>query len=98
MYFSQISLFEIAIKLKVGKLPQVLGSLTELIDHLILNNFSLLNLETSHILAYEKIPLFLEHRDPFDRILTAQGIVEGLPIVTIDPQFQQYSDLVKVVW
>lgn len=97
-FFSQISLFEIAIKLKIGKMPGATGSVKELFDLAIQNDFTLLNLENKHIQAYDQVPLFQEHRDPFDRILIAQAISEGLPIITIDEKFNLYSDQVRIVW
>jgi PIN domain nuclease of toxin-antitoxin system len=36
------------------------------------------------------------HRDPFDRLITAQALAEGLPVVSVDSQFDAYG--VKRVW
>jgi len=46
------------------------------------------------LIAYENLPL--HHRDPFDRMLIAQGIKEELPIITADRNFQNYS--VRTIW
>ncbi len=46
------------------------------------------------LLAPESLPS--HHRDPFDRMLVAQGQVESLPIVTSDPQIRQYG--VETIW
>ncbi len=51
-------------------------------------------MELSHVLRVESLPN--HHRDPFDRILIAQNLMEKLPIVTADPLIAQYS--VEVIW
>jgi PIN domain nuclease of toxin-antitoxin system len=47
-----------------------------------------------HVLRIESLPI--HHREPFDRVLIAQSIEEGWPIVTADPLFERYS--VDVIW
>jgi PIN domain nuclease of toxin-antitoxin system len=47
-----------------------------------------------HVLRTESLPR--HHRDPFDRLLIAQSIEQGWPIVTADPVFARYS--VDVIW
>ena len=98
IYFSQISLFEVAIKQAVGKLPDLKVNIEELYNQAIKADFKFLPLENRHILSYSQVPLYQNHKDPFDRILVAQAISENLPIITIDPKFKSYSDLVKVIW
>ena len=68
---SQVSLFEIAIKLKIGKLPSFRITLDELIQQVDSDNFQLLGMTNSHLIAYDKIPFFEDHRDPFDRLILA---------------------------
>jgi PIN domain nuclease of toxin-antitoxin system len=58
------------------------------------NAIKLLPVELLHILNLESLPL--HHRDPFDRMLIAQAVVEGLPILSRDPLFAQYA--VQVLW
>lgn len=53
-----------------------------------------LAIRTSHVLALGRLPEL--HKDPFDRILVAQAIVERMPLVTKDSRLQQYG--VAVVW
>jgi PIN domain nuclease of toxin-antitoxin system len=48
----------------------------------------------AHVLTAESLPL--HHRDPFDRLLIAQATVEGVPIVTGDPEFRRYA--IRVLW
>jgi len=88
------SIWEILIKVESGKLnlprpaaPYVLSRLAE-------NGIKSLPISLDHLLALERLPM--HHRDPFDRLLIAQSIEEGWPIVTADPWFTRYP--VEVIW
>ncbi|HVE97312.1 MAG TPA: type II toxin-antitoxin system VapC family toxin [Pseudonocardiaceae bacterium] len=82
---SVASLWELAIKQSVGKL-KVDGDLRE---HLTLQSFSELPVLGEHALAVRDLPL--HHRDPFDRLLIAQAMCEGLTVVTSDRAFAAYD-------
>ena len=58
------------------------------------NNIELLPIGLAHISQLEKLPP--HHKDPFDRIIIAQAIVEDLVIVSIDGAFADYA--VPVIW
>jgi PIN domain nuclease of toxin-antitoxin system len=68
IFVSQISFLEIAIKQKIGKLPELDLPIASLANRAEQDGFNLLMLQTHHIDAYHAIPLFPDHRDPFDRI------------------------------
>lgn len=91
---SIVSIWEILIKVQTGKLnfPQPAGAyvLGQLAD----NRIETLPVTLNHLLAFEKLPL--HHRDPFDRMLIAQSMEEGWPIITADRDFQKYP--VRVIW
>lgn len=70
IFVSQTSLFEIEIKQKIGKLPELPLSIQELAERIEQDNFNLLEITTDQLTAYNSIPLLEEHRDPFDRLLT----------------------------
>ncbi len=93
-YVSVASIWEMAIKSSIGKLNfQV--TFEELISNqLAINGYEILSLELSHIFQLANLPLI--HKDPFDRIMIAQAITENIPIVSIDPHFQNYP--VTVIW
>ncbi|MDM8569491.1 type II toxin-antitoxin system VapC family toxin [Thiotrichales bacterium HSG1] len=94
VYLSMVSLWEIQIKYQLGKL-QLDVSLPEMIEEQCLHNgIRILPIEQKHIFELSKLPFF--HKDPFDRLLIAQAMVEQIPIVTADSLFTQYS--VEVVW
>ena len=57
---------------------------------------SLLSLEGTHVDTYARLPEFEDHRDPFDRMLIAQAMSEGMILVSGDGRFKSYD--VEVVW
>ena len=58
------------------------------------NSIDLLPIKLVHLSALLELPL--HHRDPFDRLIIAQGIKENIPIISGDKIFQQYP--VEVIW
>jgi PIN domain nuclease of toxin-antitoxin system len=82
-------LFEIALKHRLGKLPlpTPFGALFP--SHLVAEDVHLLPLEASHIEPLTTLPL--HHRDPFDRLLVATALVEGLTLVSADAAFDSYG-------
>ena len=97
IFVSQVSLFEIAIKQKIGKLPEFPLTITLLAERIEQDNFNLLPITTNHIGAYGSIPLLEDHRDPFDRLLLAIALSENIPIISSDANFAYYSSLIQFV-
>ncbi|MCX6935728.1 MAG: type II toxin-antitoxin system VapC family toxin [Verrucomicrobia bacterium] len=94
IYFSLVSLWEIAIKRSMGKL-RLEGTLEDFSLSLeARHGFRLLPLEVPHLSRMEKLPR--EHGDPFDRMLIAQAIEIGATAVTNDPHWKKYQ--VKIRW
>lgn len=98
IFVSTASFFEIAIKLKTGKFINSFASLDLIIQKTRENQIDTLPLSSYHTVFYDKIPLNENHRDPFDRILLAVAISEGMSLISIDEKFSLYSDLVNIVW
>jgi len=96
--FSQVSLFEITIKRKIGKLPALFATIEEIYQQAISDGFIFLNIQNQHIYNYNEIILLEDHRDPFDRLLIATANVEDSTIISSDEKFRLYSDTVKVIW
>ncbi len=94
LWWSVVSLWEAIQKAQVGKLSLPLPAGPMLTGELSSNHVRLLPVSLSHVLRVEELPL--HHRDPFDRLLIAQSIEEGWPIVTADPWFARYP--VDVIW
>lgn len=87
--FSVVSIWEMQIKLSLGKL-QLKTALPELVeDEVKQNKIELLPLDLSHIYALSNLPN--HHRDPFDRLLIAQAKSEELVIISIDEKFDGYD-------
>ena len=88
------SLWEIAIKSSIGRLDLEL-SIEQLVkEQIAANGIEILNINTQHIAVVANLPLY--HRDPFDRLIIAQAMVEQLPIVGVDKAFDSYS--VRQLW
>jgi PIN domain nuclease of toxin-antitoxin system len=85
---SPASYWEIAIKISIGKyyLPESLEDFFE--RELATNAFRILAIEPRHVVPLTSLPFY--HRDPFDRLLVAQAIVESIPIVSSDPVLDNY--------
>jgi PIN domain nuclease of toxin-antitoxin system len=80
---SLVSIWEIAIKVNIGKLRLQVG-----LDEIIPPDTTLLDLTLAHALHYQALPL--HHRDPFDRMLIAQAQAENLSLMTDDSRFPRY--------
>lgn len=93
-FWSIASIWEALIKTQVGKLPLPVPTGPYLISKMTANGVSVLSIQLEHVLRVEQLPM--HHRDPFDRMLIAQALEEGLPIITADPLFSKYP--VEVIW
>lgn len=94
LHFSIVSLWELSMKIANGKLRTIGSSIGYLHDSLGEYGIQLLPLRYNHVLCAES--LSAHHRDPFDRMLIAQTIEEGLSVLTDDVHFRRYP--VKIVW
>jgi PIN domain nuclease of toxin-antitoxin system len=94
VFVSAASGWEIAIKVRLGRLT--LPDIPErfIPEQLRLNAMQSLPILLSHALHVHSLPDY--HRDPFDRILVAQSQLENLPIVSADPLIAHYA--VQVIW
>jgi len=91
---SIVSLWELTIKVGLGKLKLSI-SLQQLQQKIsVSRNFKVLNIEFEHLNTLQTLPR--HHSDPFDRMLISQAITEGLTIVSADQHFSSYP--VNVSW
>lgn len=93
-FLSAASLWEIAIKISLGKLSLNQKYETFIPRHLALNGIGLLNISLEHTVAVATLPF--HHRDPFDRLLAVQSKIESMIFVSADPVFDAYG--VQRVW
>ena len=94
LLLSVASVWEMQIKLQLGKLKLGLP-LKELVEgQQQTNKIEVLSVKLEHVLALDK--LSPHHKDPFDRLLIAQAHVEEAVLISKDPVFTKYT--VKVIW
>jgi PIN domain nuclease of toxin-antitoxin system len=92
---SPASYWEIAIKVRLNKLD-LRSSYDDdfMYRGIVGNDFEILPIEPRHSSLLTSLPL--HHKDPFDRFLVAQSLVEGAPLVSVDAQLDLYG--VKRLW
>jgi PIN domain nuclease of toxin-antitoxin system len=94
VFVSAASHWEIAIKISTGKL-KLAESFLDFVQHAITDNgFSIVPIETRHTAQLTTLPY--HHRDPFDRLMVAQAIVETMPIISVDPALDSYA--IRRIW
>jgi PIN domain nuclease of toxin-antitoxin system len=93
LYLSVASLWEITIKLNIGKL-KIGHTIADVYTLLTQLKISILPIEQADLEQY--VGLALHHRDPFDRLLIAQAIEHQLTLVSADHAFSAYP--VKLLW
>jgi PIN domain nuclease of toxin-antitoxin system len=92
LIFSAASIWEVAIKCRLGR-DDFRVDLRLLRRGLLDNNYSELPVTSEHAVALDRLPSI--HKDPFDRILVAQAIVEGIALLTVDPVLAQYGGPIR---
>ena len=93
-YVSSASALEMAIKVRIGRLPQMEARLSDFDQGVRGDGFYHLYVRDDH--AIRAGLLEGEHKDPFDRTIAAQGMIERLPIITRDPAFAAFG--CEVIW
>lgn len=88
LYLSAVVAWEIAIKQAVGKLPVPPGLRTWIPQQVEAMQLTPLPVTIAHALGVAALPR--HHADPFDRLLVAQAIAEGLSLVTADQRLERY--------
>jgi PIN domain nuclease of toxin-antitoxin system len=93
-FLSIASLWEISIKISLGKLE--LGmKITELVTQQVYGNaIDVLEIQSGHLDELTEMPF--HHKDPFDRLIIAQSIVENMAVVSKDSAFRSYP--VRLWW
>lgn len=94
VFVSAASHWEVAIKLSTGKYTLQVPFASFIQEAIHDNGFSLLSIEPRH--SAELVSLPYHHRDPFDRVIIAQAIVEKLEVVSADPVFDLYP--IRRIW
>lgn len=97
IFISIASLWEISIKTSIGKL-QLNRKYEEIFNVLKVNSIEILPITFAHTLENNRLPF--HHRDPFDRIIIAQAIVENINFISADAAFDDYlaGKSIKRIW
>ncbi|MFV0436069.1 MAG: type II toxin-antitoxin system VapC family toxin [Desulfopila sp.] len=93
-YLSMASVWEMAIKLSLGKLKLVPPLKRFIPEQISANDFKILAINFSHISKLEHLPF--HHRDPFDRLLVTQAMTEKMAIISADSALACYE--VEKIW
>ncbi len=88
-WLSLVSCWEMAIKQSLGKLRLPAPLERFLPEQMAANGFQQLEIDFRHVAQVATLPF--HHRDPFDRLLVAQAVVEELTLVSADPVFDAYG-------
>jgi len=94
LFFSAASLWEIAIKHSLGR-DDFRVSARLLRRGLLDNGYIELPINSEHAVSIDSLPMI--HKDPFDRMLVAQAIVEGIMLLTADSLVAQYPVAVRLI-
>jgi len=94
LWFSVVNVWEVAIKVGLGRDPEMISP-TLFRATLLQSRYRELPILSTHALATESLPQL--HSDPFDRMLLAQASVEGMLLVTSDARLSKYSGPVRLV-
>jgi PIN domain nuclease of toxin-antitoxin system len=94
VFVSQASLWEMAIKVSIGRLRVDLPELEHQVPR---QGFRWLAVSNAHLLAVAELESDGEHRDPFDRLLVCQSRVEPMLLLTVDSQLRRYGATVIVL-
>ena len=93
-FVSSITAFEIATKVRIGKLEEAREISDRFESILIQGAFTKLDLTPNHALLAGRMPG--EHRDPFDRLIAAQAKLEDMPVISSDKAFLSFG--VHLLW
>jgi PIN domain nuclease of toxin-antitoxin system len=87
VFVSLVSLWEIAVKRRIGKID---ADLARIIDGCGRSGLQSLEIAHPHLLQLAALPIFEDHRDPIDHLLIAQAMAEHLAVISDDRNFPRY--------
>jgi PIN domain nuclease of toxin-antitoxin system len=91
---SAASAWEIAIKVRLGRLPTAADLVADFAGYLEREGFELVSISAEHGIRAGLLPGL--HKDPFDRMLIAQAQAENMPIITNEAVFESYD--IRCLW
>jgi PIN domain nuclease of toxin-antitoxin system len=94
LYLSMASIWEMQIKVQLGKLKLKIPLADMLTVQQQENDLNILNIALTHIYQLQALPF--HHNDPFDRLIIAQSVLENMTIISVDEKFKAYE--ASVLW
>lgn len=88
-FLSMASIWEMAIKHSINRLPLTLPFGDFVLRQLAQSGIQLLPIEFAHVVQVSSLPM--HHRDPFDRLIIAQSLTENMAVVSADAAFDAYG-------
>lgn len=88
-FISIASLWEIAIKVSIGKLEIAMPMIDLVAEQVFGNAFEILQILPEHLDELANLPF--HHKDPFDRVIIAQSLAEDMSIISVDKAFRDYA-------
>jgi len=97
IFISIVSLWEISIKVALGKL-KMLAPYETLISEVYKANMLIISIDFSHTVVQSKLPFF--HKDPFDRLIASQALAENMNLLSNDGVFDNYftGSKIRRIW
>lgn len=94
VFVSRASLWEVAIKISIGKLKVDIKAFVNTVGA---TGFEWLEIKSNHLVEVATLETFDDHRDPFDRLLVSQSRTEPLRLLTADRRLSRYGQWVEVL-
>lgn len=94
VFVSRASLWEMAIKISLKRLRVDLAQFIQSVE---MQGFEWLDIRNEHLFAVSSLPVFDDHKDPFDRLLVAQSLTEPLILLSCDEKLARYGTTVRVI-
>jgi PIN domain nuclease of toxin-antitoxin system len=94
VYVSAASAWEIATKVRIGKLPQAVALESRFVEAMDEAGYNLLPIDTETALRAARFTSI--HRDPFDRIIAAHALALDIPVISKDPQLDAFG--IRRIW
>ena len=85
-----MSLWEIAIKIKISKL-NIRNSIQDIVSKCHEDNIKVIPIKTAHLDKTLELPMDSDHKDPFDRLIVSTAIIEGLTLISTDTKMKRYE-------
>ena len=99
VFVSTVSFWEISMKVRIGKFNLTGFDVKKTIEYAEKLNCKILKLEAIETSTFSELTLFENHRDPFDRMIIWQSIVNNMMLISRDKMFKQYkANGLKLLW